>query len=40
MCKYFDGGLCFCEYRMSSVCTDLSNCEYLTDEDEEMEETI
>lgn len=34
MCKYFNGGYCQCEYAMNGVCNDLSNCEYL-EEDEE-----
>lgn len=33
MCKYNDGYNCNCQNRMSNVCTDLSNCEFL-EEDE------
>lgn len=34
MCIYSDGFNCNCEDRMSSICEDLSNCEYLTEEEE------
>ena len=33
MCKYNDGYNCNCQNRMNNVCIDLSNCEFL-EEDE------
>ena len=35
MCKYQNGGNCECPYLMSSVCSNPSDCEYLTEDDGE-----